>query len=229
MASSQPVETSRSGKLFLRIVLLIAAPCAMFLAATRLDLPHPVWWVLAVAVAILIVQECRELEGVRANTGVRRMSHPLTVGAIFVAFLATGCASTHTATSGGTGVRNRIDHQQFRRLDEFVRTAHSALQAVPLVPADASAALRAVTAEMKVVASFEKTEDEKWYGNTVFTAVAMASGEVYALQHPNERSPASSNLRVIDCFFRAPEGCYSDLRPCAPIEADTLCVKKTKP
>jgi hypothetical protein len=162
------------------------------------------------------------------SLGRQAMLLPLSLGVFFITILASGCASTHPASSSSPGLRNRIDHQQFKKLDELVRTAHSLLQAVPVVPAQASLALKAVTAEMKTVASFEKTADEKWYGDTVFIAAGMASGEVYALQHPEEGSPAPGNLTVIECFFNAPEGCYADLRPCAPIELDTLCVKKAQ-
>jgi hypothetical protein len=135
----------------------------------------------------------------------------------------SGCSATRP-----TAARDQIDHQHFRRLDDLLRAAQATLHAVPLVPVDASTALKAVTAEIDAVASFEKTEDEKWYVSAVLIATAMASGEVYALQHPSGESRGSINVSVLDCFFSAPEDCFADLRPCAPVERDTECIKKAQ-
>ena len=148
-----------------------------------------------------------------------------TLGVLCLTLFLPGCVSAPRAASGSPRSGNQIDRERFKRLDELLRTAHSSLHSVPLVPAEASAALRAVTSEIEAVASFERTEDEKWYGNAVFIAAAMASGEVYAAQK-GQRNSSESNVSLIDCFFSAPEGCFSDQRPCGPIEADTQCVKR---
>lgn len=59
MEPSQPVKALDREKLFLRVVLVIAAPFAIFLGAVWLGLAHPIWWALGVAVILLVMQRAQ--------------------------------------------------------------------------------------------------------------------------------------------------------------------------
>jgi len=162
----------------------------------------------------------------RNPLGRRPIFRRSTAPALCLVTLLVACASTQPPA-----IRNQINRQHFGRLNDLLRAAQASLHADPVVPEEASGALRAVTAEIDAVKPFEQTEDEKWYVGTVLIAVAMSSGEVYgAKQHWNGSDGHHLvNIRVIDCFFAAPEGCFADARPCSPVDGDTECVKEARP